>query len=332
MRRLLKLVLFIALSTLIYYSLPIFHKKDKDGNRYAYVVLNSNKKSLFSTLLILYQLKKNKCRAGKYVIMIPDTLESYASLFQKILTYKIVTYNDAMPLFEPRYSVMSQSTAVRDRILWQKLRAWNITEYETVILLDNDILVRKNIDHLFDLRGVSGVPAVFDDEKIIFWDPNELQSLAKVTEVRKDEDGLNGGLIVLNPNEADFNDLVQSAASYTNRTCCPSQEFIFRHFKARGRFHKLSYRYNMRKLHRRNGIKPDTIAVYHFVERRKPLHLGKRLSSGDTMAKEWWDNAEEFIEITRRACANEHSDNIEACSAFEEVKRLAVNFDHEHDN
>lgn len=58
--------------------------------------------------------------------------------------------------------------AARFSEVWTKLRAWDMEEYEKVILTDSDMLVRRNMDELFDLPlpsdgplGGSGIAATF---------------------------------------------------------------------------------------------------------------------------------------------------------------------------
>lgn len=52
--------------------------------------------------------------------------------------------------------------------VWTKLRAWDLEEYDRVVLVDSDMLVRANMDELFDLQlpsngpqGKEGIAATF---------------------------------------------------------------------------------------------------------------------------------------------------------------------------
>lgn len=327
MRTYFKLLVLFVLFFLIYFSLPTSRTTESyQQKKFAYVVLNTNKKSIFSTLVLFFQLRKHKCVRGKYVVLAPSALKGFFDLFRDILKIQVVDYDDSFSLFEPKYNVLSDSTAIRDRILWQKLRVWNMTEYDRVIMLDNDLLIRRNIDALFLTSDVSGVPAVYENEKILFWDPKNLDLLQKVGTVEKGIDGLNSGVLALTPDKKEYQELLDSASSYGNRTCCPTQEFIFRHFEAKGQFKRLPHHYNMRKLHRRPDIAPDSVIIYHFVERRKPLHVGRKMSK-DIMSKEWWNSAGEFIEFMKYKCKKL---TMQApCEAFEEIKRVALTFEHE---
>jgi alpha-N-acetylglucosamine transferase len=207
------------------------------------------------------------------------------------------TYDDSQPLFPIPYPVNQESTVKRDVMLWHKLRVWNATRFEKAVVLDNDLLIRDNIDSLFAFPELSGVGQLYEGEKIVFWDPEILDEMVPVDERHwTSKTGMNGGVMVVTPDHVTYRELVESAGnSLKNRTCCPTQEFLFRHFSRKGKFTRLPLEYNARKWHKLGG-KPASlfsrIKIYHFVERRKPLMIGKRECGGDVMAMEWWAVAE----------------------------------------
>lgn len=52
--------------------------------------------------------------------------------------------------------------------VWTKLRAWDLEEYDRVVLVDSDMLVRANMDELFEMelpsngpQGKEGIAATF---------------------------------------------------------------------------------------------------------------------------------------------------------------------------
>jgi lipopolysaccharide biosynthesis glycosyltransferase len=53
---------------------------------------------------------------------------------------------------------LSQQLFPRFDKVFTKLRAWELVEYEKVVLLDADMVVRKNLDHLFDRPEVAAAP------------------------------------------------------------------------------------------------------------------------------------------------------------------------------
>jgi alpha-N-acetylglucosamine transferase len=316
-------LVFIVLIFIFYKINRPAKEKAEEAKKFAYVVLNTNMKSLFFSLVLFHQLRMKNCKMGEFIIMIPSEIDPKISELLKILKIKKVIYEGQEPLIKPKYLVTNEATRDRDKIMWEKLRVWNMTEYEKIILLDNDLLIRENIDNLFEKNSISAVPALFDDEKIIFWDSSDLINFKKVNRVKKG-DGLNGGLIVLKPDKKIFEDLIMTSESLTNRTCCPFQEFIFRYFENRGEYQRLSDNYNMRKLARQKNVKINEIKVYHFVERKKPWILGKNRSHKDPMAKEWWKAAENFTKFMHKICT--YTKIISICEVLENVKKESIQF------
>lgn len=314
--------LVAATVCLLFWLLTPRHS-DRRSKRNAYVVLNTNRKSLFQSLVLFHQLKSQRCIAGQYVIMVPSDLHEAFQLVFTALGIESHVFEEA-PLFEIRYNVTQESTLRRDRMMWQKLRAWGLIQFDKVVLLDNDLLVRRNIDRLFALPELSGVPAVYEDEKIVFWDPSLLDNYHKASRVVPGRDGLNAGVLVLEPKASTLKALIDEASSLDQRTCCPMQEFLFRFFERRHSFNRISSSLNQRKIHRQPAINIDAIDVYHFVERQKPMMLGKRRCQ-DTLCLQWWTQADSLVRRMDRLCRARPL----LCTLFSDLKREAIHFERE---
>lgn len=262
---------------------------------YAYVNLCANMRAVLPTLVLFEQLRSHNCTAD-FAVLIPREVDSIVGqIFLRFGIKRVVYDND---LFTIKYNVTSKSTTRRDLMLWQKLRAWNETSYEKIVMLDNDLLIRSNIDELFTFPELSGVPQLYAEEKIMFWEYSASNDFVPIVQDDKNlNNGLNSGVLVLEPNQQTFNQLLLAASNLHMRTCCPTQEFLFRHFEQRNRYHRLSSQYNTRKLQKLKNRRPSFIAsikVYHFVEKRKPLMIGRRDCQSDPMALEWWAAADQL--------------------------------------
>ena len=314
------ILLFLALLHL--YISNIWKKNIENTN--AYLILSSNEKSIYSSLFTFFQLKFKKCNKGDYVLLVPLKVLMKISKLLDMLSIRAEAYSEDDNLIKINYKVSSESTIQRDRILWNKLRAWSIIKYDKIVLLDNDIIVRKNIDELFEQKEFSAVPAVFPNEKVLFWDPNNLDEFIKVGKTEMGKDGLNGGVMVLKPDLIIFNDLIHNLHNMQNRTCCPVQEFLFRYFEKRKKYQRLPRQFNMRKFFRSRDISVDEIYLYHFVERKKPLSLG-RVNCQDIFGKEWWIMNDLFESYMKILCNK--SRNKDACEEFENIKKYSLHFD-----
>lgn len=270
--------------------------------KYAYVCLCANTRAVYPTLVLFQQLKAVQGNRGVHVALV--STEVSEEHLQVMHSFNITTVSYApRSLFKIAYEPHSRSTWERDRILWQKLRVWGLTDFEKVIMLDYDLLLLKNFDELFDQEELSGVPMLFDQEKVAFWkdplvgDPVESawSNLQKIVEPRVGWTGLNSGVLVLKPSADTFNALIDAASKMKERTCCPSQEFIFRFFELRGQYNRLPAIYNLRKIHllaeEEQRHYKETVKIYHFVEKKKPIVMGKKQAEGDPLASLWWKHA-----------------------------------------
>lgn len=276
----------------------------------AYVCLCANMRAVYPTLVLFQQLRSIHATRGQHVVLLAsDIPPSVHGLFQ-LWNITIAAYPAHPSLFKPAYAVQAQSTRDRDRILWQKLWVWNLTAYRRIIMLDSDLLLRRNFDELFDVdlnepAGIAGVPMVYPEEKIVFWESipqirnlSAIEEYTKVTDLQIGFTGLNSGVLLLQPSAETFADLVRVAASLTQRPCCPTQEFLYHYFEARGGYLRLPPIYNLRKMQLlpvedQKTLKRST-KIYHFVEKRKPLIKGKVecQAEGDLWGEQWWTHAE----------------------------------------
>lgn len=269
----------------------------------AYVCLCANLKAIYPTLVLFEQLEQVQAKRGLYVVLISsDIPPDYMELFG-LFGIKAVPY-EPRPLFRIGYETTSKGTMDRDRILWQKLRVWSMTDWEKIIMLDYDLLILKNFDELFDQDELAGVPMLYQGEKVVFWEPPAPRSnpetvwtgLKKVEEPQIGWTGLNSGVLVLKPDMNTFKALQQAASKLKERPCCPSQEFIFRFFEVRSAYHRLPPIYNLRKMHLFTPEEQlhynETAKIYHFVEKRKPILMGKQAAQQEGhFAKLWWTHA-----------------------------------------
>ena len=221
------------------------------NKRHAYVCLCGNIRAIYPTLVLFQQLINVYAMEGEFVALVPEGAVPEELLAPFALLNIKIRRIPGQPLFSPAYPVNSRSTRDRDVILWQKLRVWEMTEYDRIVVLDNDLLVLYNFDELFSSAAkLAGVPMLFRDEKIMFWEaPGEGSSnFTKAHNLHINWSGMNGGVMVIQPNMDTFKALVGAAERLSERTCCPTQEFIFRFFESTGDYQRLSPIYNFRKL------------------------------------------------------------------------------------
>ncbi|KAI8806418.1 nucleotide-diphospho-sugar transferase [Cladochytrium replicatum] len=259
---------------------------------YAYATLCLGNATVAGAAVLFHSLRATASTIGDFVVLaynLPqETLDSLHRL-------GIRTYEVAPLQFRFLYltSNDNESNPNRDGILWTKLRAWQLEDYDKVVMMDCDMIALQCIDELFEMPEFSGVPMVdAKREKIQFWKTGEYNLRAGnivqrgpdgVNRLATDWSGLNSGITVLKPSNETFSDLLGELEIVPGRPCCPSQEFLYHFFEARRRFFRLPQCYNGRMFPDKDMIKLGMTKVYHYLG-KKPW----RRKNKSKLNKLWW--------------------------------------------
>eukprot|EP00887_Chlorella_sp_A99_P002666 scaffold6.g2666.t1 len=166
---------------------------------------------------------------------------------------------------------------------WSKLRMWQMEEYERLVYLDADMVLCKNIDHLFDLPPgfyAGGRETAEERASCCHFRPHETPAY------------FNAGCYVMSPSHAEFDGMMQALAERRISVhYFAEQDFLNGYFA--GRWMPLPYVYNAQK--RIKYHHPDLwvfsdICVIHYVDEKPWSH---RHSEENLAYKEecdwWWD-------------------------------------------
>ena len=230
------------------------------------------------------------------VVMVTDGVDDHS---RRLLTEDGCRLIDVEPL-RPSSSTEDRYANARFAEVWTKLQAWRLTEFERVVFLDADMLVRQNIDELFSLDLAAGTIAATHACRC---NPNQIASYPAswtpdncgyTASTSQRENYLNGGLLVLTPDEAVFGDFLEWLAAVEDLSRYPFAEQDFLNEYYRGRWQPLPYVYNALK----------TLAFQHpslwDLAEVKNLHYiidkpwEQTLNPGDRyheLHQLWWDVA-----------------------------------------
>lgn len=119
-------------------------------SQYAYVtVLYGNNIYVTGALVLGYSLMKTNTQYDRVILVTSDVDAKHRTYLNKIYTHIInIDYININPTI-----LIKEDTRFRD--VFTKLQALSLVQYDKIILLDLDMIVARNIDHLFKLRPPS---------------------------------------------------------------------------------------------------------------------------------------------------------------------------------
>ncbi|KAF5390200.1 hypothetical protein D9757_002823 [Collybiopsis confluens] len=278
-------------------------------SRKAYVTLLTKKTYLPGALVLWHGLKSV---GSKYplVIMVTAALEDEAKdILQKcgIETYAI----DGLMPDDSKHSVAEHDGRFKDT--WTKLRAFELKGFERVVLLDADMVIRRNMDDLMEMplapdEIAAAHVCACNPMKLVHYPADWIPPNCAHTAVKSPLDlppvwsptsprpysQLNSGTVVLNPSPA----LGEAIVHYLNTEnlesfAFPDQDLLSAFFK--GNWKPLPWYYNALKTLR--GIHPqlwsdDEVRCLHYILKEKPWDARNSVSPGpfDAVNVWWWDD------------------------------------------
>ncbi|MEG4836990.1 glycosyltransferase family 8 protein [Microcoleus sp. B9-D4] len=295
---------------------------------FAWVTLCTTRSYLPGILVLARSLRQCQSRYPLVVMVTHDLLidEAASALTQEPnIRQRLVSPIQPSPQAHTEYAYATFSE------VWTKLRCWELVEFAKLVFLDADMLVLRNMDHLFEIElAVPSDELVFSNSTL----PTEIKSnlpfLAAVDACVCNPLGrpnypswwvpencrhshvtsgitplanpgyFNSGLFVFHPNVAMANDMVnkiQTASENLSRYLFPDQDFLNDYFKSQ--WLRLPYVYNAMKTMK--VAHPDlwnlqNIHNLHYII-NKPWNIDIKSSSINEeqfydLYEIWWDFSE----------------------------------------
>lgn len=183
---------------------------------YSYITLLSDDSYIFGVILLNKSLKDEKSKYPLEVLVTPNVSAPILNILDQLkLKYTIVDAitNDKMTQYNSKINT-------RFAKIWHlcltKFELFRMTQYDKIVYLDADVMVLKNLDHLFEYPHLT---SALDGEYYNIW-PNEPH--------------FNAGVMVIEPNKEEYNKLIEfskdTVDNWNKKMCVADQEILNMYF------------------------------------------------------------------------------------------------------
>mmetsp|Transcript_88691 Transcript_88691/g.140155 ORF Transcript_88691/g.140155 Transcript_88691/m.140155 type:complete len:1054 (-) Transcript_88691:69-3230(-) len=214
-------------------------------------------------LILGYSLREN-CFTESRVLLVTHEVTTVAEieLLKLYWEIKIVKHLDVHP---------SRLNGVDTRFqnVFTKIRCWEQSEYTKICVMDLDIVLTRGIDEIF---GFQTPAALFRGNAAAAIGEQRNSATLYSKETGEQQGGINAGVMLIEPNLDEFNNMAGLLRNKGRATAAPEQDFLSLQFH--DRWQRLPVKYNwqphqlkfiqMRGLEDTERQKTEEIAVYHF--------------------------------------------------------------------
>ena len=183
---------------------------------YSYVTLLTDDTYVYGVVLLVESMKQQNIKYPLHVLVTDDvSAPSLVFLTQLGVTYSLVN-KMAIPDEIHEYNTsINPKTAGIWRYCYTKFHIFNQTQFDKIVFLDADIMLLKNIDHLFDCPHMT---AALDGEYYNIW-PSWPH--------------FNSGCIVIEPSNQLYHNILEFASGYRDKPgyIVADQEILNFYFK-----------------------------------------------------------------------------------------------------
>ncbi|AAV50967.1 P13-like protein [Acanthamoeba castellanii mimivirus] len=252
---------------------------------YAYVtVIYGNNIYLTGALVLGYTLQQTNTKYDRVILATKDVSEEYRSYLKKYYTHIIDI--DYVKVNEDIF--LEENTRFHD--VFTKLSCLSLTQYDKIILLDLDMIIAKNIDHLFKLSAPAACLKRFHipyGQKI---PPKMICSNGKLV------GSINAGLMLLEPDKREWEDIKKDIVkeNFIGKFKYPEQDYLSLRYCNKWTSITFNYNFQFGLTHRvkKYHYTIDNIYVIHFSSSYKPWN---RLNSDKSLREDETDFFDQHI-------------------------------------
>ena len=182
-------------------------------NKYSYITLLSDDSYIYGVILLSESLKEVNSQYPLEILVTPNVSQPILEILEQ-LQLKYTSINAIR-----RNDILNYNKTINERFakIWEacfsKIEIWNLTQFDKIIYLDNDIKVLKNLDHLFEYPHMT---SALDGEYFNLWE---------------DDPHLNAGILIIKPDNNEYKKLLNFILTYSlidwdRNQCLADQELL----------------------------------------------------------------------------------------------------------
>ncbi|KAK4986966.1 hypothetical protein LTR66_007722 [Elasticomyces elasticus] len=283
---------------------------------FAYCTLLTRSSYLAGVIILLHTLRQTKT-PYPLVVLYTDTLpETSVKALELEVKHRNLILKPISALL-PRENVHVHLIAERFADTWTKLRVFELFEYDTVCYLDADMILRKNMDAVFEtelppdciaanhacvcnLDNDPWAPEDWRSENCAYTTVSHPDALTHPTAVtpasRPTHQLLNSGMFLFKPHAALWTRMLHffNTTPLLSTFKFPDQDFLIEFF--RGRWRSLGWQYNalktMRYWHPNIWRDDEVVCLHYIVDKPWAKRVGDDGVAGylgrDGETHKWW--------------------------------------------
>ena len=164
--------------------------------KYSYISLLTDDSYAYGITLLVESLHKVKTKYPLHVLITEDVSAPVIEMLKQLnITYELINkiqiseelYNHNLAIDKRRAGIW--------KYCWTKFKIFDLIQFEKIVFLDADIMVLKNIDHLFEKQHMT---AALDGELFELW---------------PDSPHFNSGCLVIEPNHSLYENIINFVQS-----------------------------------------------------------------------------------------------------------------------
>ena len=235
-------------------------------NAFALIHFGSNPKYFELELYFCIMLQKYTSNNIIYMYSETDTPVTFVEAI-KPFVYKVQGFNDTGITYNVSFE--SKYTSFNTLRTCDFIFAYLLEEYEKVCIVESDLVIMGNMDEIFDLNAPS-ILCYRCGDKYLNKNSKQTSNKKEILKTCAEGSGLNGGVILLKPSKATFDEYVSSIPIIAATNCKYPNEALFEYVN--NTFYNLPVKYNLSHYHTlklyKYGLRPggEDILVYHFNE------------------------------------------------------------------